>query len=136
MKFSDIVKEWTDQPPVNFSDTHGEMVRLYNLRQKFMTYEVEYAIRKKELEKELKLKEREIYDRYMGRSENPEPIKIMKSEVNLYVESDKEYLAIQDKISTTVIALRFITENLKHLDSRRYDLNTVLSREKFLAGER
>lgn len=66
---------------------------------------------------------------------NPFPLKILKSDIHLYLESDPELSEIQENLDIMKNEISFLEESLKSVNQRTYLIKTAIDYKKFLNGE-
>lgn len=78
---------------------------------------------------------------YMGKAhpdeykKKPLDIKIMKSDVKQFIESDDEILKLSVTIQMLEMKLKFIMKKMEQINYRSYHINNMLSAQKFYAGQ-
>ncbi len=87
-----------------------------------------------------KKKYKEKWEYYTGKSSpevyklNPFPLKILKSDIHLYLESDSELSELQEKLDIMKYEITFLEETLKSVNQRTFLIKTSLDYKKFLNG--
>ena len=85
-----------------------------------------------------KLKERWEY--FTGKAspevykEKPFPLKIMKTDIHLYLDSDDELITILLELDTIKNEISFLEESIKSVNQRTYLLKCAIDYKKFLNG--
>jgi hypothetical protein len=64
----------------------------------------------------------------------PQPLKILKSDIPTYIESDQDVIEIQSKIKATEDKIEFIENIIRTLNNRGYLIKNAIEWEKFKMG--
>lgn len=134
VSFEAIREEWARDSQLDLDDIPGEVVRRHQQHQKYL----ELFIQAREIATALTLKlkrvRRERYDYYMGRSDEVSPVRILKSEVDMYVDSDPEVIAVTAKLEAAKMQMDYLERVLWILKDRGSDLRTAFEARKFMEG--
>jgi hypothetical protein len=83
---------------------------------------------------------REKWEYYGGKSDvkvyvaKPFDLKVLKTDLHMYITSDEEIIALADKISYLETILEFIDGILKSIDRRGWDIKNAQDWKRFEAG--
>ena len=83
---------------------------------------------------------RQKWEYYGGKSDakvyvaKPFDLKVLKTDLHMYITSDKEIIALSDKISYLETILEFIDGILKSIDRRGWDIKNAQDWKRFEAG--
>lgn len=86
-----------------------------------------------------KLKDRWEY--YTGKAspevykEKPFPLKIMKTDIHLYLDSDDELITLILELETIKNEISFLEDSLKSVSQRTYLIKSAIDYKKFLNGQ-
>jgi hypothetical protein len=136
VKFEDVMSEWDKDTDIDINDLAEEIRRVPKLHSKYMGYYVQYRALVKQLDHRLISLRRDRTDHYTGRSANPSPFRILKTEAPSYVAADDDVQALDSKLEHAKIAVAYIERVLKMIESRGYEIKTALEWHRFSSGGR
>jgi len=64
----------------------------------------------------------------------PFQLSILKKDINIYLESDKELSLIRDRVMFQEVKLEFLEEILKELNTRHWKIRNAIEWRKFTSG--
>jgi hypothetical protein len=143
MKFDEIEAAWTKDSDIDLSNIDSECVRLSHLHAKYFPLLSRQMGSLQALNIRLKALKRDKREYYLGEtpievlSEKGLPAfakKIVKSEVDLYVDSDPEVQTLLEQIAVHQVRVTFLELIVKSLNNRGYLLKTALDFQKFKNG--
>ena len=83
---------------------------------------------------------REKWEYYGGKSDakvyvaKPFDLRVLKTDLQMYINSDEEILALQGKISYYESIIKYIDGVIKSIDNRGWDIKHAISWKQFEAG--
>ena len=83
---------------------------------------------------------RDKWEYYGGKSDakvyaaKPFDIKVLKNDLQMYIQSDEEILELQGKISYYESIVKYIDGVIKSIDNRGWDIKNAIEWKKFEAG--
>jgi hypothetical protein len=83
---------------------------------------------------------REKWEYYGGKSDakvyaaRPFDIKVLKNDLQMYIQSDDEILELQNKIAYYELIIKYIEGVVKSIDNRGWDIRHAQDWKKFEAG--
>jgi hypothetical protein len=83
---------------------------------------------------------RQKWEYYGGKSDakvyvaKPFDLKVLKSDLSMYITSDEEVIAMADKIGYLAAVIKFIDGVIKSIDNRSWDIKHAQDWKKFEAG--
>lgn len=109
------------------------------LHNKYLKLLVGEILTFKRLEQEKKRTYMQKYNYYIGRGdpedyENWPDYEISKSEIKIYIESDKEYQAIEFKMVIEKEKIEYLEKIIKTISSRNWDIRNAIEWQKFQNG--
>ena len=143
MKIDDIYAEWEKDSHLDRAELGEEALKIPKLHHKYFkifTHE-RLQLRKLETElKQLKLEKHEFFT--MGPTEEthergwrlPPQGKILKSEVNNYIEADKDIVNLSLKIGIQHEKLDLLESIIKSLTARGFNIKAAIEWERFKVG--
>lgn len=143
MTLEEINVLWSIDSKMNESDLGGEALKIPKLHNKYYTLYVKEILRVKKLKAELKGLEMAKYEYFTGtmaeedlklRGWKPYSLKIMKSEVSRYIDSDKDIIDLSLKIDYFMQTGSYLEDILKQIHSRNFQIKSALDWIKFQSG--
>jgi len=143
MKIEDIYTEWDSDSRIDRSELGEEVLKIPKLHHKYFkifTHE-RLILRKYEAElKQLKLAKHEFLT--MGPTEEthakgwqlPPQGKILRSDVNNYIEADQEVINLTLKIGIQLEKIELLESIIKSLTNRGFNIKAAIEWEKFKVG--
>ena len=83
---------------------------------------------------------REKWEYYGGKADakvyvtKPFDLKVLKSDLNIYIESDEEIIQSEHKVAYLETVVKYIDGVLKSINSRGWDIKNAIDWKKFEAG--
>lgn len=111
------------------------------LQAKYLNLLLSFKNRYADAERKLRKIQRDRYDYWAGRApthvyrEEPQPIKLIKSEISTYVDADskvQEARAERDRLKHIVEYLEAVVQAIRN---RGFDVKNIIEYRKFMAGE-
>lgn len=143
MKLEEISQEWIKDAKIDTTELDIESIKIPQLHSKYLKIYFEERRRLKGLEfqsKEMYLNKYEYYNGRLSDEElknlNWEPFmkRLMKNEVDLYLESDKDIIANNMRIVNQKEKLDMLEEILKNLNQRNFQIKNAIDWKKFTQG--
>lgn len=143
MTLEEINEMWAVDARISETDLGGEALKIPKLHNKYYTLYVKEALRVKKLKADLKELEMAKYEYYTGtmaeedlkaRGWKPNPLKIMKSEVSRYIESDKDVIATSLKIDYHSSTASYLEDIVRQINNRNFVIKSAIDWAKFQSG--
>ena len=143
MKIEEILENWKSDSKLDQTQLSSEGLRISSLHHKYITWlaSERISLKKSEIEfKKLRKEKIEFYTQGPTKEhialgwEFPSCGKILKKEVDTYLDSDVDLCEIESKIAICQEKVNILTSILQALHQRSYTLRTVVDNNKFLAG--
>lgn len=143
MKIEDIFTEWDVDSRIDRTELGNEALKIPQLHHKYFkifTHE-RLVLRKYEAElKQLKLAKHEFFT--MGPTEEthakgwklPPQGKILRSDVNNYIEADQEIVNLSLKIGIQQEKIELLESIIKSLTNRGFNIKAAIDFERFKVG--
>lgn len=143
MKLEDIYTEWDSDSRIDRSELGDEVLKIPKLHHKYFKIftQERLLLRKHEAElKQLKLAKHEFLT--MGPTEEthakgwqlPPQGKILRSDVNNYIEADQEVINLTLKIGIQLEKIELLESIIKSLTNRGFNIKAAIEWEKFKVG--
>lgn len=143
MKLEDIFTEWEQDSHIDRTNLSDEVLRIPKLHHKYFKIftNERLVLRKYETDlKQLKLAKHEFFT--MGPTEEthakgwqlPPQGKILRSDVNNYIDSDQEVVNMTLKIGIQQEKIGLLESIIKSLTNRGFNIKAAIDFEKFKVG--
>ena len=123
-KDSPLDDEKLDHDSLAIPKLHAKYLRLYN---NFVTL-------RDQAELEVKRTYRDRWEYYTGKSEKPFPVKLIKTDVAIYLEADQEYQKSVLKAKYLNQMVESIKTILSAINNRSFHIKNAVEFAKFLKG--
>lgn len=107
---------------------------------KYYNVLIEEARIYKILEGKLSQLYKEKYDYYLSLADpavyvkKPWNRKVLKSDVDMYISSDQDYVDMNNKLETQKYKLKYLEEIIKQFNQRTFTIKNIIDNEKFKSG--
>ena len=143
MKVQEILDKWKIDSRVDASDLTAEAARIYQLHADYLDLWTNERLILKKLELQEKLLKLEKHE-FLLQGPSPEtkekgweyPVsgKVMRQDVDLYRDADKQYQDICSKIELQKAKVDTLEMILKAIGNRNFIINGMIKREVFMGG--
>lgn len=143
MTLEEIEAEWGADSKIDEANLVREAARIPKLHHKYYMFYVKEGLRVRKLKADLKVLQRDKYDWYLGtmaeedlkeRGWKPNPRKIIRSEVDKYIDSDKDIVELSLKIDYFASVEKFLEDIIKQISNRNFIISNIVNWSKFTAG--
>lgn len=143
MTLDQICEEWRKDANIDSTELGAESLKIPQLHSKYMKIYFDERQRMKAFEfknKETFLKKYEYYNGRMSQEEleesgwEPFVKKLMKNEIDMYLESDKDIIDINMRIEAQKEKIHFLEEVLKNINQRNYQIKNAIEWQRFTNG--
>jgi len=143
MTLDQIAEEWKKDSSVDSTELGKESLKIPQLHSKYMKiyFDERQRLRGYEFKsKETFLKKYEYFNGRMSREEleeagwEPFVKKLMKNEIDMYLDSDTEIININMRIVAQKEKIDFLEEVLKNINQRNYQIRNAIEWQKFTNG--
>jgi len=132
---------WKKDSQIDPDNLHEEALKIPQLHGKY--YEMQNRVYRTKKQREAKynslLTEKTLY--YSGKAdpdvykEKPFPHKILKNDIPLYLNSDKELIESKSKVDYCSYVLNYLSDILKMIHNRSFQIRDSIEWSKFIAGQ-
>jgi hypothetical protein len=128
------------QLPVDKDHLDTESLRNQELYAKFIDYKTNFDFLLAKAKGEYKVLYKEKWEYYGGKADakiyvtKPFDLKVLKNDLHIYIESDKEIIDAENKIVYLETTVKYIDYVLKSIQSRGWDIKNAIEWKKFEAG--
>lgn len=143
MTLDQICEEWRKDANIDSTELGAESLKIPQLHSKYMKIYFDERQRMKAFEfknKETFLKKYEYYNGRMSQEEleesgwEPFVKKLMKNEIDMYLESDKDIIDINMRIEAQKEKIHFLEEVLKNINQRNFQIKNAIEWQRFTNG--
>ena len=142
MNIDNLKEQWSKDSALS-SDYHRESMRIPQLHSKYLNYFFDEKKDLTRMSKALARMRRIRFEYYTGTIEpgmldkfNWDPFlrKILKTEVNMYLDSDDVLSTMEVELQDQKDKIHFIEEVLKQIAQRNFQIKEAISWQKFVSG--
>ena len=140
MKIEDIKDMLEKDKSVDHTQLDTESLKIPEQAVKYQQLAHDEALMLRHLEREYNVMKYKRWMYYMGKADDEvyekEPFdhKVLKSDVNIFLDSDKQLNELQDKISTQNEKLKLVVDAGKVMQNKSFNIKNALDHQKFMGG--
>ena len=134
MDFDKIIEEWKHDCPIDDTTLDKESVKIPTLHGKYLELHSREKIFLNYLEVEYKKLYREKWEYYSGKAEKPFQLKLLKTDLHIYLDSDDKLCELKEKIDTQKQKVSYVESVIKSLETRSFHITNAINWRKFTAG--
>jgi len=138
----EVLKETakTDLPISDFERIDQESYKNQVIKQKWLDFKADFELLLVKTKTDHQLLYRQKWEYYGGKAEakvyaaKPFDIKVMKTDLVMYIQSDEDILKISNKIGYYETCVDYCKGVIKSIDNRGWDIKNSIEWKKFEAG--
>lgn len=111
-----------------------ESLKIPELQHKYLKFFSSYNLLAKKADSNYKILYRKKWEFYSGKDETPFPLKILKQDISIYLDSDEELIEAKNKLEYYKDILSFLEGVLKSLNNRGFQIKNAIDWKKFTEG--
>jgi hypothetical protein len=143
MKFDDIMSAWEQDSRMDDTELGAESLKIPLLHHKYYKLYIQEALQLKAFEQDYKSLYRLKYEYYMGvldqdtlieKGWDPNPLRILKQDLSIYIDSDEDLQRIQVKIDIQKQKTSFLESAIKTISNRGFLIKNAIDWERFKVG--
>lgn len=143
MDIEELEKMWAKDSKIDETNLSNESARIPELHSKYYKLMFRAHMKVSKLKSELKELERDKTEYYNGnmaledmkeRGWNPKPLKILRSDLDKYIQSDKDIINLSLKIDYHSSIEQFLESVVKQINTRNFILKNMIDFLKFQNG--
>lgn len=145
VNIDDLMDMWTKDSPVDITEPSRELERIPSLHSKYLKIMTHHNLVVKKLMSEYQTRKKIKWEYYNGDLNNPEDLatynlepmrkKVLRADISIYLDSDKELNAILLKKVLNEEIVEFCKAVLKELNNRTFQVRSIIDWEKFVGGQ-
>ena len=143
MNIDEIMSEWKTDSEIDVTELADESIKIAKLHQKYYEYLIKEKLLFKKTESDLKILKLEKYEFYT-QGHNEETLKkgwelpskgmVIKSEIPMYLDGDKDIININLKMSYQQEKIDLLQSIIKSLNNRGFNIKSAIDWIKFTSG--
>lgn len=143
MNIEDLYNEWAKDGHIDVADISRNSADIPKLHNKYFRLYTEEGLKLKKLRADYKVlvkRKNEYYNGSMDSEElkeygwAPQPLKILKSDIPTYVESDKDVINLSLRIGLQESIVEYLESIIRQINNRNFILKNIIDYEKFRTG--
>jgi hypothetical protein len=140
MNLDEIQKIWEEDSIIDPDNLHIESLKIPQLHSKYYKIYNNIILLKKIEENNYNTLRKEKWMYYSGKAdpdvykENPFDYKVLKADIDKYMDSDKDLIKSSSKIDYYQTMLNYLDSILKIISNRTYQIKNSIEYMKFIAG--
>ena len=125
---------------INDTELDLESLKTPQLHNEFMKHLTKFKLLLTRAEDEFKLIKREKWEYYTGKSDpavyqlKPFNLKILKADVQQYIESDEEWIKANQKVKYLETIVDFLDRTIRQISNRTFTIKNAIDWRKFTSG--
>ena len=133
-------ESYKDLPVKNMENIDQESFYNQEIKAKWLDYKTRFELLLARSKGDYQVLYREKWEYYGGKADakvyvaKPFDLKVLKTDLGVYINSDEEILEIEMKIEYYETLVQFIDGVIKSIDNRSWDIKHAQDWKKFLAG--
>ena len=143
MKLEEIQELWNRDREIDISELATESIRIPQIHDKYLKIYVEEKIKLRKLQLNLAKISKMKSDYYSGRMSQEELdrlewqpflVKVLKGEVNSYVESDDDIIKLKETIALMEEKINYIDSVIRMINNRGFQIKSAIDWIKYKDG--
>lgn len=140
MNLDEIQLLWAEDSKLDPDNLHNESIKIPSLHSKYYNIYNNIVLLKKMEENKYKILKKEKWLYYTGKADpevyktNPFDHKVLKPDIDKYMDADEEIMRIISKIDYYQTMLSFLDSILKTILNRTYQIKNAIEFMRFTAG--
>ena len=134
---------WAEDSKIDRTELGEESIKIPQLHHKYYKMYSLERLNLVKLQEEMKILKKDKIEYYTGtmaeedlkeRGWEPNPLRILKSDIPVHMEADKDFVDLNLKIAYNKEKVEFLEAVVKTLNLRSYQINNAINWEKFKVG--
>ena len=134
MNLETLNEMWAKDAPLDDEKLDNDSLSIPKLHAKYLRLYNNFVTLKDQAELEVKRTYRDRWEYYTGKSEKPFPMKLIKTDVAIYLEADQEYQKSVLKAKYLNQMVEAIKTILSAINNRSFHIKNAVEFAKFLKG--
>ena len=118
-----------------------ESIRTPQLHNKYLKHYTKYSLQLRKAKDDYKILHRQKWEYYTGKAtpevyqEHPFDLKVLKVDVGIYLDSDKELQLLGQKEAYLETTVNYLEKVLREITNRNWTIRNTIEWKKFLHGD-
>ena len=118
-----------------------ESIRTPQLHNKYLKHYTKYSLQLRKAKDDYKILHRQKWEYYTGKAtpevyqEHPFDLKVLKVDVGIYLDSDKELQQLGQKEAYLETTVNYLEKVLREITNRNWTIRNTIEWKKFLHGD-
>lgn len=143
MNLEEIQNEWEKDSKIDRTELGEESIKIPALHSKYYQLYSRERLQLARLSETMKLLKKDKWDYYSGNLDmdelkdkgwEPFQLKVLKSDIQMYIDSDKDIIDSNLKVAYCKEKVDFLEAIIRTLNLRSYQINNAINWEKFKVG--
>lgn len=143
MNLEEIQNEWEKDSKIDRTELGEESIKIPALHSKYYQLYSRERLQLARLSETMKLLKKDKWDYYSGNLDmdelkdkgwEPFQLKVLKSDIQMYIDSDKDVIDSNLKVAYCKEKVDFLEAIIRTLNLRSYQINNAINWEKFKVG--
>ena len=143
MNLEEIQNEWEKDSKIDRTELGEESIKIPALHSKYYQLYSRERLQLARLTETMKLLKKDKWDYYSGNLDidelkdkgwEPFQLKVLKSDIQMYIDSDKDIIDSNLKVAYSKEKVDFLEAIIRTLNLRSYQINNAINWEKFKVG--
>lgn len=140
MTFDEIQTMWEQDSKIDPLELDTASLNIPALHGKYLKIFSDYRFKKKQATFQLKQLTRKKFEYYSGKAnpedykENPFDLKVLKTDLSMYIESDPHIQEFQIKIDMYEIIIDYLDGIIRMLNNRSYQIKNAIQWKTYIEG--
>ena len=125
---------------INDVELDLESLKTPQLHNKYMKHLTKFKLMLSKAESELYSVKKNLWEFYTGKADasvyaqKPFNLKILKQDVDQYIQSDEEYIRAKQKVDYLSTTVDFLDRTIKQINNRTFTIKNAIDWRKFTSG--
>ena len=134
MNLETLNEMWAKDAPLDDEKLDNDSLAIPKLHAKYLRLYNNFVTLRDQAELDVKRTYRDRWEYYTGKSEKPFPVKLIKTDVAIYLEADQEYQKSVLKAKYLNQMVEAIKTILSAINNRSFHIKNAVEFAKFLKG--
>ena len=140
MTLDELQKQAEKDLKIDDVELGDESLKTANLHQKYLNIYNNFRQLQLMSDAQYRILYRKKWEYYGGKADakiyvtKPFDLKVLKTDLNIYIESDEEIIKLEHKIAYLETTIKYIDGVLRSIQSRGWDIKNAISWKQFEAG--
>ena len=141
MDLNELQNEIDRDLKIDDTELDLESIRTPQLHNKYLKHYTKYSLQLKKAKDEYKSLYKFKWEYYTGKSDpevyqsQPFDLKILKSDINIYLEADAELQQQDQKVEYLKQVVNYLERVLREINNRNWNIRNSIEWKKFIHGE-